>query len=77
MNPMNVPKKMLGGYNPQGRGRIDLSPVLAKLKQTEMTAKQLQARAGNHFNFAPLLRKLKEAEAVGYALQQKARSGNL
>jgi len=70
--------KMLGGYRvPVENAKVNLGPLLAKMKETENLARKYQSGTPAKVDLTPLLRKLKEAEALGYALQQKAASGRL
>ena len=81
MDPRSIPSKMLGGYDHANQAathsRIDITPLRAKLAETEALAKRYQTGTPAVINFAPLIAKIREAAAIGAALQAKARAGNL
>jgi hypothetical protein len=74
---MEVVNKMgTTGYD-GSRGRVDLTPVTAKLKEVYNLVDYYQKRTPPSFDLRQLLAKLKEAEAIGVRLKLKADSGKL
>lgn len=81
---MDIPKKMLYLNTPNkgprlnvNNAKIDVAPLMNKLKDLQVMAMNYQKTTPRHVDFSPLMKKLKEAEAIGAQLQRKAGSGRL
>lgn len=81
---MDIPGKMLYGkpLNKGGRvkvenAKVDVGPLMAKLKELQIMTMNYQKSTPRHVDFSPLMKKLKDAENLGVQLQRKANSGRL
>jgi len=63
---------MIGGYNFQGRGRVDLTPLRAKLKETEAMARKYQSGTPAKIDLGPVVKALRDLEAYVIRMQKTA-----
>lgn len=74
MDIQKMTEKIIGKQNLYGNTKVDLNPIMEKLKELKTLAQRYQSGTPAKIDFSPLISKLKDAEKLGYDLQNKART---